>query len=125
MLFPDPGFKKEYVKRTYKHNEPLIKGYQISEENNIVKAYAGDAIEGWKNLSKSDIENINKNNVYYLCCGTKPHSLSLALRCLILHNPTLLYIRPDKHRVVNIHPTDVYWTYEVKDMSSIKTSDNV
>lgn len=119
LLFPEPGFKGEYVDRTYERNQALIDKYQI-QETNILRSSAGDAIEGWKLLTESEIEDVDRSNVYYVCCGTKPHSLSLALRALISRNPALLYVSPDRHRVVDVDPNGVFWRYDLKDMSAME-----
>lgn len=119
LLFPDPGVREQYVIRTLERNEALIKRFQISD-NCIVRSSAGNAVEGWKRLTNASIEKPEQNNVFYVCCGTKPQSLAFALRAIVLQYPALLYIKPDRHRVLEVDALGVYWRYDIKDMSSIQ-----
>lgn len=118
LLFPEPGVKKEYVKRASELNEPIIQRFQIPKSQ-IIRSTAGDAIEGWKSLTEASIEEPDKNNVYYACCGTKAHSLALTLRAMVLRYPALLYIIPGSHRPVDTDELGIFWRYDLKDMSSI------
>lgn len=121
ILFPEPGVKPEYAVRTGKRNEPLFRRFRIAADH-IIRANAGDAIEAWSNLAQASIENPEDQNVYYVCCGTKSHSLALALRALVLRYPALLYIVPDRHRVVDITPLGIYWRFNIRDMSSLRSA---
>lgn len=124
LLFPDPGVKEGYVSRTWERNKPLIERFRI-RDNQIIRSNAGDAIEAWSRLGAASIEEPAEQNVYYVCCGTKAHSLALALRAVVLRYPALLYIVPDRHRVVDVEPLGVYWRFDVKDMSSLGTSNDL
>ncbi|MCH8043055.1 MAG: hypothetical protein IID44_04990 [Planctomycetes bacterium] len=124
LLFPDPGVKPEYVDRTRKRNAPLIKRFRIPDDR-IIRSDAGDAIEAWKRLEEASIERPDEQNVYYVCCGTKPHSLALALRALTLRYPALLYIVPDRHRVVDVDALGVFWRFDLVDMSSLEAYDHL
>lgn len=116
VLFPDPGVKHEYVERTWKNNKPLFDTFRI-EQSAAIRAHAGDAIAAWKALSERDCEEPAHENAYYLCCGTKSHSLALGLRALTLQSPAVLYISPDRHRVVDTAPLGAYWLFEIADVS--------
>ena len=124
LLFPDPGVKDEYVKRAWERNRALIERFRIPETK-IIRSNAGDAIDAWKQLDLAALDLPDEQNVYYICCGTKAHSLALALRAVVLRYPALLYIVPDRHRVLNVEPLGVYWRYDLKDMSSLSNEDIV
>jgi hypothetical protein len=117
LLFPDPGYMNNYISKTYYENKELIDSYQIPEKH-IIKANAGDAIEAWKILDQASPEKEKIENVHYLCCGTKPHAIALALRAICLEYPTVLYRLPEKHKFVEVEPIGRYWEYEVNDSSA-------
>ncbi len=116
ILFPDPGFDMEYPDRTLNNNQELIWQYKVPDTQ-VVKAHAGDAIGAWKALSINSVERAEEENTYYLCSGTKPHSLAMILRAMALKYPVVLYNRPDEHNVVLIEPNGKYWKYEIKDLT--------
>jgi hypothetical protein len=118
VLFPDPGVYPEYVERTRKNNEQLFRSYAI-RENQIVRAPAGDAIAAWRGLTEAALEKESRDNVYYVCCGTKPHSVALGLRALAAGYAAVLYIVPDRHKVVDTTPKGVYWRFDVQDVTAI------
>ena len=124
VLLPDPGVKEEYVARALAQNSSLIDMLR-DESEDIVRANAGDAIEAWKKLDEAAVEDRRAANFYYACCGTKPHSLALALRASVLKHPAVLYIVPDRHKVVDVRPLGVYWRFDLRDMTSLTGSDDV
>jgi hypothetical protein len=123
LLFPDPGVKKSYTKRTNERNQSLIDRFQIKDKN-IIRSSASDAVKSWKELSKVSLEKPENNNIFYVCCGTKPQSLALAMRSIVLDYPAVLYIKPDRHKVLQVNPLGKYWRYDIKDMSSLEMLDN-
>ena len=118
VLFPDPGVKPEYVGRAARNNATLLKAFRVADER-IIRAAAGDAIAAWKALSVSTVDVPEEQNVYYVCCGTKPHSLALGLRALVADYPAVLYIVPDRHRVADTEPLGVFWRYDIRDVTSL------
>jgi hypothetical protein len=117
VLFPRPGVRRGYVEQAWERNKETIEEYRIPKSN-IINAPAGDAIAVWKNLANASLERPGLEEVSYLCCGTKPHSLGMALRAACLDFPTVLYNRPEAHSFVDVWPTGVYWQYEIRDLSS-------
>ena len=117
VLFPKPGTDRGYVKQARERNSATIEEYRIPKRN-IVNAPAGDAVAVWKNLSEANLERPDLEEVSYLCCGTKPHSLGMALRAVCLDFPTVLYNLPEAHSFVDVWPTGIYWKYELRDLSS-------
>jgi hypothetical protein len=117
ILFPKPGVRKGYVEQAWERNSETIKEYRIPKSN-IINAPAGDAIAVWKSLAEARLERPGLEEVSYLCCGTKPHSLGMALRAACLDFPTVLYNRPEAHSFVDVSPTGVYWQYDIRDLSS-------
>jgi hypothetical protein len=120
VLFPKPGVRPGYVKQAWERNKETIEEYSIPKRN-IVSAPAGDAIAVWQRLANARLERPNYEEVSYLCCGTKPHSLGMALRAASLDFPTVLYNLPEAHSFVDVWPTGVYWRYEIRDLSSMPT----
>lgn len=118
LLFPNPGYRPEYVEMTRRSNAELIKEYRIPEEQ-IVETNAGDAIAACKALDDRSLDRPADENSYYLCCGTKPHSLALALRGLALEYPAVLYNIPDEHVVHETEPSGTFWRFDIWDLSAL------
>jgi hypothetical protein len=119
ILFPKPGYRADYPDRTWKQNESLFEDYDIRDldGSDVVCAPAGDAISAWHALSRFARKGITDENVYYLCCGPKPHSLALALRSMQDGSGVVVYPKPLGHRESGIRPTEEYWMYTIQDRS--------
>jgi len=115
VLFPEPGVDPSYPTRTKENNRLLFAEYGIGNDL-MVKAPAGDAIKAWEALAESDVA-ADDENPFYLCCGTKPHSLAMALHALVADRTTVLYAKPAGHKEVEIEPSGVYWSYVLEDMA--------
>ena len=124
ILFPSPGYRADYPARTWGQNRTLFADYGIKDLKSpgVVTAPAGDAIAGWKSLTEKHLERSDEENVYYLCCGPKPHSLALALRAMASHAGAVIYPKPSAHRESEIHPSDEFWLYTIEDRSVPATS---
>ena len=118
IVFPEPGYHPRYVEKTMAENRLLIQQFGVPGSR-IVKAPAGDAIEAWKRMEEFVIDDAERDNAYYLCCGTKPHSLALTLRAMALSYPTVLYNKPDRHKELRVSPSGKYWSFQVVDLSAI------
>jgi hypothetical protein len=116
ILFPDPGITKEYVKHCLKENRDLFESYRLTKKQ-IIRTNAADAILAWKKLSDFNLEMPEKENIHYLCCGTSPHSVALALRSITTGFATLLYRKPDRHSFIEVKPAGNYWQYTIKDLA--------
>lgn len=117
VLLPIPGFRKEYDDEVQRRNQAVIDSYSIPQDQ-IVKVSAGDAIATWKVLSRSLTRSTSDQDLYYLCCGTKPHSLGLALSGLASGRPCVLYNRPESLNETEIRETGRYWKYKLWDSTS-------
>lgn len=117
LLFSDPAVKTEYVDKAWKLNKDIIYQYRIGE-GSIARAPAGDAIHAWRALSRARFESPAENSTYYLCSGTKPHALGLALRALCMESATVMYNLPESHKFVHVHPSGKYWSYDLVDLTT-------
>lgn len=117
ILFPKPGILPEYVRRTEEANKVLRKRFQVPQDQ-IINVRAGDAIGVWKALDEAKVERPEKENTFYLCCGTKPHAVGLALRGLCVGYPVVLYRVPAEHKVVDVEPKGTYWRFDIRDLSA-------
>ncbi len=119
ILFPNPGYRSEYPERTWRQNHTLLSDYAVGNLDSpvVVSAPAGDAIQAWRALTERRVERFGNENIYYLCCGTKPHSLSLALRAIATGVGMLLYPKPSAHRESAIRPAPEFWRYTIEDRS--------
>jgi hypothetical protein len=121
VLFPKPGVKPEYVDRTASENANLKAEYRIPDTQ-FIDAPAGDAVAAWRALAETPLET-DDDNVFYLCCGTKAHSLGMALHAYARGHATVLYAKPARHKEARIAPLGTYWRYTVRDLSYVDLSD--
>jgi hypothetical protein len=117
VLFPDPGVRPGYVDEAWNRNKEIIDQFRIPNEQ-IVRAPAGDAVGAWKALTRANLERAEDESVYYLCSGTKPHSLGLGLRAICLGFPTVMYNLPERHTFVEVTPSGVFWAYHIVDLTT-------
>lgn len=115
VLFPDPGVDPGYPERTQRENRLLFREYGIEDED-LIKAPAGDAITAWAALAEASVSRQDENP-FYLCCGTKPHSLAMALHALVGERTTVLYAKPAGHKELEIVPSGVFWSYRIVDLT--------
>ena len=118
ILFPDPGYDPGYIEKTKENNARLFKEYS-QEEPHWIKAHAADAIGAWRSLNQLQPGRLDASNISSLCCGTKPHSLALALHALATSSPTVLYNKPDRHKETRIVPNGVYWRFDIVDLTAV------
>lgn len=121
LLFPRPAISPEYESIAKNNNRKLVEQFQIPESR-VVEADAVNIVSGLNSLEDSQLEDFDNENCHYVCCGTKPHSLVLALRSLVLKEPTLLYIVPESHKVSLVEPSGNYWRYTVIDKTALRVS---
>jgi len=118
LLFPNPGISPDYVEITRKSNEELVHEYRIPKEQ-VVESGAGDAIGAWKALDVASLDRPDEENSYYLCCGTKPHAVALALRAIALQYPAVLYSLPEEHKVHETEPAGTFWRFDIQDVTTV------
>lgn len=115
VLFPEPGVNPSYPARTRDNNRLLFSEYGI-DDSCLLKAPAGDAIAAWEKLAISSFVRQGENP-FYLCCGTKPHSVAMALHALVADKTTVLYAKPAGHKEIEITPSGIYWSYLIEDVT--------
>lgn len=118
ILLPDPGFTTDYGLHSENEAQPLIKEYRL-ESSDILRAAAGDAVAAWKTLDGVSTTPPKDMQTSYICGGTKPHSLALALHALVSRSPAVYYIRPDSYKIVQTKSTGQHWLYRINDLSSL------
>jgi hypothetical protein len=117
LLFPKPGFRPEYEELCDRQSDQLRDEYLIPPEL-VVEAPAGDMVAAWRQLTEDAIERPDEENIFYLCSGTKPHTLALTLRAYALGSPAVLYNRPQTHVESETRPSGTFWTYEIRDRTA-------
>jgi hypothetical protein len=118
-MIAKPGYCPAYVKRAMESNENLIREFVIPKSQ-IINAPGSDAIASWQILDQSGLHREQKENCFYMCCGTKPHSLALALSAISSGYPAVLYNIPEEHRVHKTRPNGVFWTYTLRNTTAIE-----
>jgi hypothetical protein len=116
VLLPIPGYKGSYESEVRTRNTALIEGYRVSDER-VWTCVAGDPVAVWKTLETKAVD-LPGHDVYYLCCGTKPHSLGLALRALTVQYPCVLYSAPERLNETTIQASGRFWKYRLSDLSA-------
>jgi hypothetical protein len=119
LMFANPGFCPEYETRALKANASLIQEFVIPKSQ-IINAPGADAIKTWQLLEQSKLHRIESENCCYMCCGTKPHALALALSAISSGSAAVLYNIPEEHRVHETRANGTFWTYTLKDVTAIE-----
>jgi hypothetical protein len=118
ILFPDPGVSEKYAQRAWDRNRRLFDLFKIGDDQ-IIHADAANAVSAWKALSRSLVVQPSGANVVFVCGGSKPHSLALALECLTRPRSQALYILPEEHRAVRLQPTERRWVFEIRNHAAL------
>ena len=118
VLFPDPGVQPDYVDRCRNLNQPLFDRFSLTQEG-IISANAADAVQAWQLMTLRNMEDFENDSVEYMCCGTKPHALGIALRSLCTGKGVVSDIVADEHLPTNVIASGVYWRYDIFDVSAI------
>jgi len=111
ILMPDPGYTKEITERAKKENLKLIEQYKVPEDQ-ILRSSAGDLVATLHKLDHG-LERFHEENVFYLCCGTKPHSLALALRGCLHEECAVMYNKPESYKFQKTEHRGDFWLYQV------------
>lgn len=117
LLFPDPGAQPLYSDETWQRNKEIIDHFRIPEDR-VIRAAAGDGIAAWKALTVANLERPDDESNYYLCSGTKPHALGMTLRAICLGYSTVLYNLPERYNFLEVNPSGIFWTYEIRDVTT-------
>ncbi len=70
-------------------------------------------------MTLRNVEDFENETVEYMCCGTKPHALGIALRSLCTGRGVVSDIVADEHLPTNVIASGVYWRYDIFDVSAI------
>ena len=93
LLVADPAVSPEYECRSLEVRADIINEFQIPDSQ-IVRSHASDAVGTWSKLMETELQREATENGFYLCCGTKPHALALALTAFVKGHPAVLYNVP-------------------------------
>lgn len=115
IVVPDPGFSPDYEKRSISANSQLIETFGIDLESDAIRHHAADAISVWRSLEQKNQSSPLINDLY-LCSGSKPHSLGMALASFCLQRPATIYCLPERHNPISVEPLESYWTYSLENM---------
>lgn len=115
-LLADPGSDAKYGARALAANSALIEQFALAGES-IIRAPAGDCIQTWHILSSVELERPGKENAFYVCSGTKPHTLALGLHAICTGHAAVLYNLPIKHVPLDVVPNGIYWRYDLTNVT--------
>ncbi len=118
LLVPIPGVAATYEQRCLDAIRPIIEEFIVPPEFQT-HAHAADAVQAWQRLTAMNHEKWEAEQVAYLCCGTKPHALAMALRALVHRYPAVLYFLPERYTVVPVEEAGTFWRYSITDHSSL------
>jgi hypothetical protein len=117
LLIPIPGVNPAYEQRCLDGIKSITSEFMIPEEYHL-RAHAADAVAAWQKVSASGQERWEDEQVAYLCCGTKPHAVAMALRALVHRYPAVLYFLPERYKVIPVEEAGTFWRYTIVDHSS-------
>jgi hypothetical protein len=115
ILLPNPGLTEKITARTKLENQALIEEYKVPESE-VLNAPAADLISAMEVLDKHPERGISEN-IFYLCCGTKPHSLALALRACLNPNCAVIYHKPESYKTRSTMSAGTYWLYHIYNLA--------
>lgn len=115
ILLPNPGLTEKITERTKVENQDLIEEYKVPESE-VLSAPAADLISAMRVLDKHP-ERVASENIFYLCCGTKPHSLALALRACLNPNCAVIYHKPESYKTRSTMSAGTYWLYQIYNLA--------
>jgi len=119
VLIPSPGFSEEYARKTIEQNQRLIDDF-VRTADDTVCAEAGNLVDALRKLQAFSQGLTEQQNLVFVCCGTKPHSLALGLRAYELQTPLVYYNKPSRHIENATVATGKYWRYHIRDLSVLE-----
>jgi hypothetical protein len=118
LILPYPGFNREYESRSEKQAALLQKEFNIPDQY-LIRSEAADAIAVWKQIAELSESLTDNMQDAYICSGTKPHSLGMAIHALVARKPAVYYISADSQQIVPTRKTGMSWRYRIRDYSQI------
>jgi hypothetical protein len=118
IVFPEPGVFPEYPARTRHQNEALFERFGILDSA-LIRVNAGDTVGVWKALSRAQGFQETIPDVEYLCCGTKPHGLGMALQVLSNGNGVLCDIIAEERLHTDVKEAGSYWRYDIENLAAL------
>jgi hypothetical protein len=117
VMYPIPGVLAEYDDEVRRRNADILDRFKIPSDQ-ILSAPAGDAVWVWREVTRASQSWDPDEDVYFLCCGTKAHSLGMALHTLLAETPTVLYNVPERHSYVGVKPSGQFAVFKISDLSA-------
>lgn len=121
VLLPRPALTPEYEQRTFDANVPWMNRFDVAEEDSV-EGPPTDAISTWRKLASAPILSPERENIYCLLCGSKPHALALTVWALARQTPAALYVKPTTHREQSVQLTGTVWVYRLWDRTLLSHS---
>lgn len=113
-LLGEPGVRPEYPHKSLEVNRTWM---QRTETEIVARAHAADAVAAWSLVEKWLLELRHGYNPQGLLCGSKPHSLGVAIAALSTEELGLVYLTPSAEVQQRILPLGRYWLYELTDIA--------
>jgi hypothetical protein len=117
IIYPIPGVLPEYDEEVRRRNADIVERFKIPSDQ-ILSVAAGEAVAVWRELARASQSWERDEDLYFLCCGTKAHSLGMALHTLLARTPTVLYNVPDRHSFVDVEPSGHFAVFSICDLSA-------
>lgn len=118
VLLPDPGVQPGYVDRALEQNRLLFERFDIQPPD-YLRAGAADVVSAWRTLAESDVLLKRGSDVEFLCCGTKPHSLAMAIHVLSMESGTVCDVIAERSRNRAIEEAGVFWRYDIENRAVV------
>lgn len=114
VLVPMPGYLDEYDARVRTANKELFRSFGLRSSDEL-HSNAADSIEVWSQVFKRFVDDQGRNE-FFLCAGTKPHSLGLTLAAYSLEAPTVYYGLPERHNPIDVVLKPECWLYKIESL---------
>ncbi len=112
LIYPVPGISERYDQIARYENSVVGARFKERIASSVDCPY-GSAGEVFRYCCDSYINN-DSEDVYFLCCGSKPHAIGLALAVRVLNGPTLVVRVPTSYMERNNPPTGASYLYSIR-----------
>lgn len=112
LIYPVPGISDRYDRIVRSDNEGVEARFKGRISDRVDKSYG--TVESVFQYCCDRFVNRGAEDVYFLCCGSKPHSIGLALATRVLDGPTLVVRVPTSYMETDNQPTGVSYLYRAR-----------
>lgn len=116
LIFPSPSINSDVANHVGANAQVLKSQFRIDDEE-IIKVPPFSVLKATE-VSLKLLSISKADDVSLISLGTKPHSISAAIACMLSNEATLVCRSPKKYRHSEGNPTGISSLYVVEDLSN-------